>query len=112
MEKDVQVTEPPFNLMEVTNSDEVARFHRVEEQGRANSEWLQAHWADVLPAARGKFLAVAGQQAFVADTASEAEALACTAHPDDEGILVQYVIPTKGPRILLAQSHRYQAVGP
>jgi hypothetical protein len=103
MEKDVQVMEPQFNLTEVTSPDEIARFRRVEEQGRANSEWLQAHWADLLPAARGKFLAVAGQQGFVATTASEAEALASTAHPDDEGILVQYVLPTKGPRIYATQ---------
>ena len=95
----MQVTEPQFKLTEVTNPDEIARFHRVEEQGRANSEWLQARWVDLLPAARGKFLAVAGQQAFVADTGSEAEALACAAHPDDEGILVQYVLPNRGPGI-------------
>jgi hypothetical protein len=103
MEKDVQASEPQVVITEVTNPEDVARFHRIEEQGRANSEWLQTHWADVLPAARGKFLAVAGQQAFIADTALEATALARAAHPDDEGVLVQYVRTTRGPRIYATQ---------
>jgi hypothetical protein len=31
------------------------------ERARRNSRWLQAHWADLLPRAAGKFVAVAGE---------------------------------------------------
>ena len=44
-------------------------------------------------------MAVAGQEAFIADTAEEAWAMAKSAHPDDTGALLQYVIPHPGPRI-------------
>jgi len=48
------------------------RGRAQHERARGNSEWLQNHWPDVLPQARGKFLAVAGHEAFVAPTAKEA----------------------------------------
>ena len=51
------------------------------------------------PQARGKFLAVVGQQAFVAETPEEAWALAKAAHPEDDGAISQYVRPEQGPRI-------------
>jgi hypothetical protein len=89
----------PLVIEEVTDPEEIARHQRVAEAGRRNSAWLEAHWGDLLPAARGKFVAVAGQEAFVADTPEEAIALAKVAHPDDPGRLIQYVIPERGWRI-------------
>lgn len=47
-----------------------------------NEEWLEAHWAEVLPQARGKFLAIAGQEAFIADTPAEAWAWVDAVHPE------------------------------
>jgi hypothetical protein len=91
--------EPHFTIEEVQDEQEIARFRAQEEQARRNSEWLQAHWQDLLPQALGKFLAVAGQQAFLADTSEQAWQLAQEAHPEDRGILVQYVRPERGPRI-------------
>jgi hypothetical protein len=91
--------EPRFTIEEVTDPAEVARFRAQDERFRRNSDWLEAHWADVLPQARGRFLAVAGQEAFVADSPAEAAALAKAAHPDDTGLLLRYVRPALGPRI-------------
>jgi hypothetical protein len=91
--------EPKLVITEITDPEEVARCQAVREQFQRNGEWLQAHWADVLPQARGKFLAVAGQQAFIAETGEEALALARAAHPDDQGILTQYVFPTTAYRM-------------
>jgi hypothetical protein len=54
------------------------------------------HWSDLLPQARGKFLAVAGQEAFLADIPEEAWAQAQAAHPEDDGALCQYVFPEGG----------------
>ena len=64
-----------------------------------NSDWLTAHWPDLLPAARGRHVAVAAQEAFVADTPEEAWAMARAAHPEDDGALLQYVPKEEGPRI-------------
>jgi hypothetical protein len=86
-------------LEEVTDPAEIARSRAQFARARRNLEWLEGHWADVLPAARGKHLAVAGQEAFIADTPEEAWAWARTNHPEDDGAFVQYVIPEKGPRI-------------
>ena len=88
-----------FTIEEVTDPDEIARARAQDERHRRNSDWLQAHWPDVLPQARGKFLAVAGQEPFIADTPEEAWAWAAATHPEDNGAIVQYVRPEKGPRI-------------
>jgi hypothetical protein len=93
------VKEPHVTLEEVTDPTEIARGRAQIERARRNSDWLQTHWSDVLPQARGKFLAVAGQQPFLANTPKEAWALARAAHPEDDGAMCQYVRPEKGPRI-------------
>ena len=89
-----------------TDPDETAESREVHRQGKLNSDWLQAHWADILPQARGKFLAVAGQEAFIADTHEEARAR--TAHPEDKGAISQYVRASRGPRI---SAHRWRMAG-
>lgn len=91
--------EPTFVIEEVTDPAEIARSQAQNERHRRNSDWLQAHWPDLLPQARGKFVAVAGQEAFIADTSQEAWALAQAAHPEDDGAISQYVPARLGPRI-------------
>ena len=97
------MSEPRFVIEEVTDPDEIARHQKVAEAGRRNSTWLEKHWAELLPGARGRFVAVAGQQAFVADSPDEAIAQAKAAHPDDLGVLIRYVIPERGWRIYAHQ---------
>jgi hypothetical protein len=89
----------PFILEEVTDPVAIAQHRQRREQAQLNIDWLQAHWPDLLPQTLGKFLAVAGQEAFIANTPREAIALAQAAHPDDKGSLIQYVRPEKRPRI-------------
>jgi hypothetical protein len=101
---------PPLNengfiIEEVTDPDELERGRRQHEQALRNMDWLEAHWDDLLPGVLGKFVAVAGQQAFVADTSVEARAKAVAAHPEDKGVLVQYVRPEKG---LLIYANRWK----
>jgi hypothetical protein len=93
------MSEPRFIIEEVTDPDAIARARAQDERARRNSEWLQAHWPDLLPQARGRHLAVAGQEAFIADSPEEVWAPAMAAHPDDDGALLQYVRPERGPRI-------------
>ena len=83
-----------LTLEEVNDPDVIARARAKDERAKRNIDWLQAHWADLLPRALGKHLVVAGQEAFIADT--HAEALAKAAHPDDEGSFGQYVLPHRG----------------
>ena len=92
------MSEPHLIIEEVTDPTEVARCRAQHERGRRNTNWLEAHWPDLLPQARGKHLAVAGQEAFIADTPEEAWAWVETTHPEDDGAFVQYVIPERGPR--------------
>jgi hypothetical protein len=93
------MTEHHFTIEEVSDPAEDAGFRAQHAQFKCNSDWLQAHWHDLLPQALGKFLAVAGQQAYLAETPEEAWRLAKAAHPEDTGMLFQYVFLRQGPRI-------------
>lgn len=86
-------------MEEVSNPHDIARAHAQDERQRRNSDWLHAHWADVLPQARGKFLAVAGHEPCIADTPEKAWTWVATTHPEDDGAMVQYIRPETGPRI-------------
>jgi uncharacterized protein YbdZ (MbtH family) len=79
--------------------DRLAQSQAQAERFKRNSDWLQAHWPDLLPQALGKYLVVAGQEAFIANAHAEAIAMAKAAHPDDDGPFFQYVLPSRGPRI-------------
>jgi hypothetical protein len=93
------MTQPKFIIEEGNDPDAVARLRAQDERHKRNSDWLQAHWPDVLPQARGKLLAVAGQEAFIADTINDAWAWVDAKHPEDDGAFVRYVRTEKGPRI-------------
>jgi hypothetical protein len=83
-------------IEEVNDPAEVTRSKAQMERFRRNSEWLETHWADLLPQARGKHLAVAGQEAFLANTPEEAWAWVDAVHPEDDGAFVRYVFPDPG----------------
>jgi hypothetical protein len=68
MRRRTRMAEPAFRVEEVSNPHDIARARAQDERHRRNSDWLQRHWAVVLPQARGKFLAVAGQEPCIADT--------------------------------------------
>jgi hypothetical protein len=83
---------------EELSPEEAARFRARQERFRRNTAWLQAHAAEVY-GHRGKYVCVAGQQAFVADTAEEAVAQARAAHPEDDGYFVHFVPKERAARI-------------
>lgn len=90
---------PEIVIEEVTDPIELERIRAQHERHDRNSDWLADHWHELLPRARGRFVAVADQQAFVADSAREAWEWAKTSHPDDDGAIVQYVRKSTEPRI-------------
>jgi hypothetical protein len=89
----------PLVMVEVTEPDENAKATAQRERFRKNSDWLQAHVPQVYAQHRGKFICVAGEQLFVADTAAEVIAAARRAHPEDDGLLLRYVPREKMERI-------------
>jgi len=52
-----------------------------QERARRNSRWLQTHWDQLLPQALGKFVVIAGEEGFIADTAQQAWGWAAKKHP-------------------------------
>jgi hypothetical protein len=56
---------PRLLIEEVTDPDEIARTREQDERARRNSDWLRGHWPEIAPRARARFLAVAGQEAFI-----------------------------------------------
>ena len=90
---------PAFVIEEVTDADEIRRSQAQNERHRRNSAWLQAHWGEIVPQARGKFVAVAAQEAFIASTPAEAWAWVAATHPEDNGAIVRYIRTQQGPRL-------------
>jgi hypothetical protein len=87
-----------ITMEEVTDPKEIAQSQAQHERHRRNVDWLESHWDDVLPQARGRFVAVANQQAFMAETSGEAWAWIDAHHPGDNGGFVHYVPTHTGPR--------------
>lgn len=99
------MNEPKLSVEVVQDPEEMATALGQFERGRRNIEWLSSHWHEILPGARGRFVAVAGQEAFVADSSSEALEQARRAHPADDGVTIQYVVAAEGPRIYANLRH-------
>jgi hypothetical protein len=100
------MTEPQFIIEEVTDPVAIARSKQQHERHKRNTDWLQSHWGDLLPQARGKFLAVANQEAYLANTPEEAWAWAGRTHPEDNGAFVRYVRTGRGPRFYGSRTNR------
>ena len=78
-------------LEEVTDPALIECSRIAFARAKLNSDWLAAHWPEVLPSAKGRYVAIAGQEAFIADTAREAWRRAEEAHPEDSGAFVKFV---------------------
>ena len=94
------VSSPGLIVMEeVTDTEELARARAHRERFDRNVAWLHAHGAEIYPRHRGKFICIAGEELFVADTAETALARAAAAHPDDDGSFLHYIPREKLPRV-------------
>jgi hypothetical protein len=89
---------PQATVVEVTDPATVERHRQQDERHRRNLQWLQAHWED-LPEPRGRYVAVADEQAFVAETAEDAWDWARSEHSADDGAVVMFVPRERGWRI-------------
>lgn len=85
----------PMQPLVLETNDDPAHAAAVRahlERTQRNGDWLAGHWAELLPSAQGRCVAVAGQEAFVADTPEDAWRMARAA-------ILQYVPKTTAPRI-------------
>jgi hypothetical protein len=83
----------------VTDPAELAASRTRAEKFDRNADWLVAHASEVFTRHRGRFICIAGQELFVADSVAEVLALARAAHPDDDGQYLRYIPREKLDRI-------------
>jgi hypothetical protein len=88
----------PYTIEIVTDPVELAKAQEQRQRYERNYAWLEAHATEVF-SHRGRCVCIAGQQLFVAETASEAWALGAAAHPEDNGMFVRYIPLERVPRI-------------
>jgi hypothetical protein len=91
--------QPSIVMEQVTDPEELAKGRAWRARADRNAAWLQAHAAEVYPRYRGKFVCIAGEELFVADTADEVLALARTAHPEDDAFFLHYIPREKVARV-------------
>jgi hypothetical protein len=82
----------PIEMEEVILTPaELAKVNERWQRYDRNAAWLQAHAHDVYSQNRGKYICIAGQELFVADSVQEVLKLANQAHPEDDGRYLRYV---------------------
>jgi hypothetical protein len=89
----------PVVVQEISDPTTLAASLARRERFDRNADWLEAHGDEMFALYRGKCICIAGQEAFVADTSSEAVAMAREAHPDDDGYYICRVPKEKAIRI-------------
>ena len=83
-------TNNPVVIEVETDPGERARAWARNERFERNWAWLEAHAAEVYRH-RGRFICIAGEQLFVADTVEEVLARAKAAYPEDDGRFTRYI---------------------
>ena len=92
----------PIVMSEVTDPIELAKAQAQNERADRNSAWLQAHVPEIYSKYRGRYICVAGEELFVAETVAEVMALAKAAHPEDDGAILRYILKEKREMIYAA----------
>jgi hypothetical protein len=95
--------ENPVVIESVTDPAEQAQARSEWGRFDRNWAWFKAHAGEIYEAHRGKRVCVAGEEAFAADTASEAIAQARAAHPTDDGWFFIQIPREKAARIYVTQ---------
>ena len=83
---------PPVMVVDITDPDDLARADAQDERFGRNLAWFQKHGGEISAQYRGRWICIAGQELFAADTARDVIALARAAHPDDDGQFT-YCVP-------------------
>lgn len=89
---------PKITITEITDPVEIAKAKELHDKFGRNLAWLSAHAAEVF-SHRGKYVCIAGQELFVADTFEKVAAWARATHPEDNGRFIKYIPHSRAPRI-------------
>lgn len=89
----------PIIMEESTDPEELAKAQAQWERFDRNFAWLKAHAQEVYTRHRGKYICIASEELFVAETPEEVLALAQAAHPEDDGFFLHYLPREKLARI-------------
>ena len=90
---------PPVTMELPDAVDVTVEDRKRDALAKLNYAWFDARAAEIYELHRGKCLCVAGQELFVAATATEAAAMAKAAHPDDTGRITRYIPNERAHRI-------------
>lgn len=82
---------PTVGLYVETDPEEMAHFENDWQKLERNAAWLDAHAGEIYREHRDRFICVAGEELFVAETPEQVLAEAKAKHPDDNGRLVRYI---------------------
>jgi hypothetical protein len=97
--------QPP--TVQISTEDNTLQSDRVIKTALAslnrNMQWWSAHGESLIPELREKFIAVAGEELFVAGSRCEVQQLAREAHPEDEGVFVLDLTSSFFPRLYAAR---------
>jgi hypothetical protein len=72
-----------------------AQWERLER----NARWFESHASEIYATHRDRFICVAGQELFVAETWEEALAAAKAKYPQDDGRILRYIPAVKLARV-------------
>jgi hypothetical protein len=86
-------------IHELTDPREIEQCREQMASLRRNLDWLEAHAQAVYSQHRGRFIAIAGQELFVADSPTEALSLAQATHPEDGGAYARFIHKERLPRL-------------
>ena len=89
-------------MEEVTDPQQLAEARARRARFDRNEAWLQTHVAEIYRCHRGKYVCIAGEELFVADTPQEIDRLVSEKYPD-ELAHVRYVQREKRDRIYACQ---------
>jgi hypothetical protein len=94
------MNEKPIQMVIEAETDpvELARAKARAEHFERNWSWMEAHASEVY-SHRGKVIAIAGEELFVADTVEAVIAKAKAAHPEDDGQFTRYIPKERTARI-------------
>jgi hypothetical protein len=92
------VSNNAFEIETISDPAEIEAMRVQMERFDRNWDWITAHAAEVY-SHRGKYICVAGQELFVADSLEEVLAWANAAHPEDNGRVTRRIPIERGERI-------------
>jgi hypothetical protein len=88
-----------FEIVLVTDPVASATALAQYDMANRNWAWLRTRLSELGSGNLGRYLCVAGQEPFIADTPEEARKLAKSAHPEDLGIITYRFRTTDRPMI-------------